>query len=55
MERQRSPRSSIVPNIALNTESDSPDEVSIHPSYIFSIISLYIIYIFKSLLFLIYQ
>ncbi|EGI64972.1 hypothetical protein G5I_06431 [Acromyrmex echinatior] len=26
MERQRSPRGSIVPNIALNTESDSPDE-----------------------------
>ncbi|KYN11977.1 hypothetical protein ALC57_15870 [Trachymyrmex cornetzi] len=26
MERQRSPRGSIVPNIALDTESDSPDE-----------------------------
>ncbi|XP_077269527.1 uncharacterized protein LOC143901266 isoform X1 [Temnothorax americanus] len=26
MERQRSPRSSVVPNIALDTESDSPDE-----------------------------
>jgi len=31
MERQRSPRGSMVPNIALDTESDSPDEVSIHP------------------------
>lgn len=31
MERQRSPRGSVVPNIALDTESDSPDEVSIHP------------------------
>lgn len=27
MERQRSPRGSVVPNIALDTESDSPDEV----------------------------
>ncbi|RLU15603.1 hypothetical protein DMN91_011356 [Ooceraea biroi] len=26
MERQRSPRGSVVPNIALDTESDSPDE-----------------------------
>lgn len=31
MERQRSPRGSMVPNIALDTESHSPDEVSIHP------------------------
>lgn len=34
MERQRSPRGSMVPNIALDTESDSPDEVSIYLFYI---------------------
>lgn len=45
MERQRSPRGSMVPNIALDTESDSPDEVVCSPFYISSrtpnVISLY--------------
>lgn len=42
MERQRSPRGSMVPNIALDTENDSPDEVSI---YSHMHIYLYLLYI----------